>query len=180
MQVTIVVRARRSLVSLNRIVSLLRGRRFAVRSMTLGATEAVGVGHVTLVVDSTLTLPSRIVAYLNKLCEVVTVTEIHQSDGVCRELALIRVGVASVAESICGSSECAVQMIDRMGHAGILQIVAEPEAIERMVQALAPANVIEIVRAGPAAMTRSGVRGLAQAAFRNSTVTLDDDGSRFC
>src|SRR5687768_4127166 len=91
MQSTLIARGLDGLSTLNRIVSLLRGRSFGIVSLTAARTDAPGVAHVTIVVDASRTRPDRVASCLEKLEDVLSVEEIDPAHAVQRELALIKV-----------------------------------------------------------------------------------------
>lgn len=73
MHSTIVVHAADTLLALNRVISLLRGRHFAVTSFATGPDESRGLARITIVVDTATTPAARVVACLEKLQDVKTV-----------------------------------------------------------------------------------------------------------
>src|SRR5262249_12409014 len=85
---TIVVSVDNSLQSVNRLISMLRGRNFQISSITTGRTLAPDVAALTIVVDAQRTPPHRVAVCLEKMEEVRNVCDV--SADVQRELALLK------------------------------------------------------------------------------------------
>jgi len=74
---------------LNRVASLFRRRGFNIDSIAVGHAEQEGVSRMTIVVDSTSATVEQVRKQLDKVCEVIKVSDITQDNTVDRELALV-------------------------------------------------------------------------------------------
>ncbi len=159
MQSTLIARGQDGLATLNRIVSLLRGRSFAIVSLTAGRTDAPGIAHVTIVVDASRTSPDRVVSCLEKLEDVSSVEEVDPAHAVQRELALVKVArtdaTTSRLSSLVGAG--AARIVDSSETTAIVEVVGTPQEVDAAIAAMQDLGVLEVARMGQVAMAR-GVR----------------------
>jgi acetolactate synthase I/III small subunit len=76
---------------LNRVASLFRRRGFNIDSIAVGASEIPDVSRMTIVVDGATTLIEQVRKQLDKVIDVIKVTDITGENTITRELALIKV-----------------------------------------------------------------------------------------
>ena len=139
---------------MNRVVSLLRGRDFAIEWLTVSRSERPDVTRLTMAVDTARTSPQRVSTCLEKLEEVWSVKQVRPSEVVGRELALIKleadaVGGAVVSALLLSSN---ARVIEESGGAAILELVGRPEEIDLAIGSLVPASILEIARGGQLVM----------------------------
>ena len=153
-QVTLVADAEDSLIAINRVISLLRAKHFAVVSVATARTRAHGTVRLTIVVDAERTTPDRVVACLGKLEDVWNVAVFDSANGLCRELALVRMAVPAgepdLPPAVAARND--VRVIHRDGKIVVLEVVAAPQDMDDVIQALDQSAVIDLVRAHPLAM----------------------------
>ena len=142
----------------NRLVSLFRRRGFSIVCFSAGDCEQPGLSRITLVVNGTENDLQQCVRQLDKLIDVVEVEDLKPDSMVSRELALIRVRPADEdAERFTDLvKEFYARTPRREGKEVVVEIAAETADIERMIGALAPFNIVEIVRTGSVAMKAKG------------------------
>ena len=75
--------------ALNRVLGLLRGRALEVYSIAFGESETPGVRRITLVVETTDA--QQTIKQLNRLIEVLEVTDVTNAEYVVRETALVKI-----------------------------------------------------------------------------------------
>lgn len=161
--VTIVADAEDKLITLNRVVSLLRARQFSTVSLGAAQTQTPGVVRLTIVIDSERTRPSRVVACLSKLVDVWNVAERSPDALLCRELALVKVTVAPGGAGLPPElSRGDIRLLHRDDRAMVLEVVAEPKEVDRILRSLESLGIVELVRASrltmePSLPTPSGV-----------------------
>ena len=76
---------------LNRLSSMFRRRGFNISSLAVGKSEDESLSRMTFVVDGNDKVVEQVTKHLNKLIDVIKVSDISQENIVSRELALIRV-----------------------------------------------------------------------------------------
>jgi acetolactate synthase-1/3 small subunit len=140
--------------TLNRLVSLFRRRGFSLASLNAGDCEQPGLSRLTLVVEGDEADLYQCLRQLEKLIDVVEVQDLRPEQAVERELALVRVEPQPEDRPMVHS--VAAQLGARTPRVSESSIVIEtsaaPAEIERLVEALRPYNVTEIVRSGLLAM----------------------------
>jgi acetolactate synthase-1/3 small subunit len=141
---------------LTRVASLFRRRGFNIDSLAVGATEEQGISRMTIVVDGDDGVLQQVEHQLFKLIDVVKVTNLSKVDAVSRELALIKVrcGTLNRREVLDIVEIFRAQVIDVSPATLIIQVVAEEERLNALVDNLKPYGVMEMVRSGRIAMAR--------------------------
>jgi len=84
---------------LNRMVSLFRRRGFNIDSIAVGHSEVPHLSRVTIVVNGSTAMVEQVRKQLDKLVDVVKVSDITGDKITIRELALIKVRAASATRS---------------------------------------------------------------------------------
>jgi len=118
---------------LARVVSLFRRRGYNIASLTVARTHDPGVSRLTVVIDDVTTAPA-----------------------VVHELALIKVG-AEPRERIDVIELCKVfgaRIVDVGSATLTVELTATRDAIDRLIGALEPHGIIDLVRTGAVAMHR--------------------------
>ncbi len=90
-QHTIVVLVQNEAGTINRLVSMFRRRGFSLVCFSAGDCEIPGFSRLTLVVNADDDALGQCLRQLDKLIDVVEVTDLKPAECVARELALIRV-----------------------------------------------------------------------------------------
>ena len=108
---------------LNRMVSLFRRRGFNIESIAVGSSELPHLSRMTIVVGGPADIVEQVRKQLDKVVEVVRVTDITAQSMVARELALIKVkATASTRSEI-------IEIVD-IFRANILDVAADSVVIE--------------------------------------------------
>ena len=76
---------------LSRVAGLFSRRGFNIESLAVGTTERPDISRMTIVVDGDNYIVEQVSKQLNKLVDVIKVTDIDANDSVNRELVLIKV-----------------------------------------------------------------------------------------
>jgi len=136
--------------TINRLVSLFRRRGFSLASFNAGDCEDEGFSRLTLLVNGDNTDVAQCLKQLDKLIDVVECEDLKPDSSVTKELALIRVEPKpDQTEAIeQTASEFLARIVAKTEKATILEISEDPAAIERLVTAMRPYNVTEVVRTG--------------------------------
>ncbi|MCK6580581.1 MAG: acetolactate synthase small subunit [Anaerolineae bacterium] len=145
---------------LNRVASLFRRRNFNVDSLTVGRTHKPHLSRMTIAVDATRGDAFKIHMNLLKLINVVDVANVSHEPHVSRDLALIKVR-ANDAESRNGLTliceRYPARIVDIGPEVAIVEITAQEDQVESLIDELKPIGILELVRTGVVAMGR-GVR----------------------
>ena len=145
---------------LNRMASLFRRRGFNIESIAVGRSETPGQSRMTFVVDGAAATVEQVRKQLDKVIEVVKVSDISGEDIVSRELALIKVRATSQTRSEI------IQIVD-IFRAGIvdvspdsmtIEVTGDEDKISSLLDLLRGFGIREVARTGTIAMTR-GVSG---------------------
>lgn len=145
---------------LNRVASLFRRRNYNVDSLTVGRTHKSHVSRMTIVVDVAKTDVRQIVANLYKLVNVIDVKALTGEPHISRDLALIKVRTDDVDSRNAVTEVCdryPARIVDIGTKYAIVEITAQEDLVENLINDLRPIGIVELVRTGVVAMGR-GVR----------------------
>jgi len=145
--------------TINRLVSMFRRRGISLASFNAGDCEQEGYSRLTLLVDGDESMLHQTVKQLNKLIDVVEVEDVRADHGIHRELALIRVEVGpdrrGLVERIVSEFDGKIPSATECST--FIELTGTPKDIERLITALKPYNVSEVVRTGVVAMRTDSV-----------------------
>ena len=141
---------------LNRVASLFRRRGFNIESLAVGTTEEAGISRMTIVVESENGIVDQVEKQLQKLIDVVEVSDLTNEDTVIRELALIKVAcTASNRREVLDLVEIfRARTVDVSPTSVIIQVVADEHLLDALLENLDPFGVMELTRTGRIAMLR--------------------------
>lgn len=141
---------------LNRVASLFRRRNFNIDSIAVGHSETAGLSRMTIVVDGTSASVEQVRKQLDKLIDVVKVTDITEDSLVARELALVRVESTPTTRSeiIQIVHIFRANIVDVAVDSMIVEVTGDEEKIESLYQLLKGFGIQEIARTGRIAMSR--------------------------
>ena len=140
--------------TINRLVSLFRRRGFSLASFNAGDCENPGYSRLTFIVNGDDTVVSQCLKQLNKLIDVIECEDLHQETSVQRELALIRVEPTQPQrqEVYDVVSEFMARTPSATESTIVVEQVSDAANLERLITALRPYNITEIVRTGTVAI----------------------------
>ncbi len=141
---------------LNRVTSLIRRRNFNIESIAVGHSEQAGLSRMTIVVDGATTAVEQVRKQLDKVIEVVKVTDISEEPIVSRELALIKVHATSATRSeiIQIVAIFRAKIIDVAPSSLIVEVTGDADKIDSLYSLLKRFGVRELSRTGRIALTR--------------------------
>jgi len=143
---------------LNHMSSLLRRRGFNIESIAVGHSELPHLSRMTIVVNGSTSMLEQVRKQLDKVIDVVKVTDITENNMIARELALIKVKATSDTRSEI------MQVVD-IFRANIVDVAADSVTIEAtgdedkinsLLNLLRGFGIKEIARTGCIAMIRGG------------------------
>ena len=144
---------------LNRIASLFRRRGFNIDSIAVGHSEVAHLSRVTIVVNGSNAMVEQVRKQLDKLIDVVRVSDITANDITVRELALIKVKATSAnrSEIIEIADIFRANIVDVASDSLTIEITGDEDKISSMMKLLKGFGIREIARTGRIAMVRGNL-----------------------
>jgi len=147
---------------LNRMASLFRRRGFNIESIAVGHSELPHLSRVTIIVNGSNAMVEQVRKQLDKLIDVVRVTDITGDNITIRELALIKVRATSATRSeiIEIADIFRANIVDVASDSLTIEITGDEDKVDSMLKLLRGFGVREIARTGRIAMVRGSLRSL--------------------
>ena len=146
---------------LTRVASLFRRRGFNIASLAVGKSEQAGLSRMTFVVVGDQYTVDQATKQLDKLIDVVRVSDITNEDLVARELVLIK--VKSTPETRGEIIEMVhlfrANIVDVGTQTLVVEITGEEDKINALINLLEPFGIAETMRTGRVAMVRGQADG---------------------
>jgi acetolactate synthase I/III small subunit len=142
---------------LARIALMFSRRGYNIHSLAVGPTEDEEISRLTIVVGTEAVQLEQIVKQLNKLVQVLKITELGD-DAVERELQLVKVAADPVTRSqIIELADVFRAKIVDVAHDSItIEAAGNPRKLEAMLDLLQPFGIREFVRSGTISLARGG------------------------
>jgi len=141
---------------LTRVAGLFRRRGFNIESLSVGHCEQPGLSRMTIVVKGDDAEVDQVTRQLDKLVNVVNVTDITRRDMVARELALIK--VAARAEDRSEIMQIVdiyrAKIVDVATDSLTVEVTGGEDKIDSLLRLLLPFGITEMARTGRTALTR--------------------------
>ncbi|MCL7411617.1 MAG: acetolactate synthase small subunit [Methanosarcinaceae archaeon] len=146
---------------LARVAGLFSRRGYNIDSLAVGVTEDPTISRMTIVVRGDDHVLEQVTKQLNKLIDVIRVTDLSAEESVERELALIKVTVDANnrSEIIQIADIFRARIIDVAAKSITIEVTGNEDKILGIEQLLRPFGIKEMVRTGKIALTR-GVKGV--------------------
>jgi len=141
---------------LTRVAGLFSRRGFNIESLAVGVTENPDTSRITIVVSGDDNILEQVEKQLNKLIDVIRVSDIPAEDSVSRELALIKVGVDSStrAEVMQIVDIFRAKIVDVGIKSLVVEVTGDESKINAIEQLLRQFGIKEMARTGKIAMNR--------------------------
>ena len=141
---------------LNRISSMFRRRGYNISSLAVGKSESAGMSRMTFVVEGDISTVEMVVKNLQKLVEVIRVSNIGGINDVSRELALVRVkaDVSSRNEIMQIVGIFRAKIVDIAQGSLIVEVTGDEDKVDSLVELLEGFGVQEVMRTGTISMER--------------------------
>jgi len=151
---------------LNRVTSMIRRRNFNIDSITVGHSVNPGFSRMVISVDGATTAVEQVRKQLDKIIEVVKITDISEENIISRELALIK--VESTPETRAEIVRIATDVyranvVDFTPESIIIEISGDEDKVNSLIDLLRGFGVIELARTGRIAITRGKLGPLPKA-----------------
>lgn len=141
---------------LQRVTGLLGRRGFNIDSITVGSTGKQRLSRMIIVTSGDERTMEQVNKQLQKLIDVIEVTDLSSCPMVARELVLIKVKAEPVErpEIVSVVDTFRASIIDIGPGNMIIQAIGEDDKIEAMIKLLQPYGILELARTGTTAMMR--------------------------
>lgn len=143
---------------LSRISGLFSARGFNIDSLSVGETEDPSISRMTIVVRGNTNILEQVEKQLNKLIDIIKVSDFKDTPHVERDLVLVKVksdkGTRSELMQICDIFRA--KIVDVAHESLIVEATGDVNKIEALLNLLRPFGVKEMCRTGIIAMARGG------------------------
>ncbi|QSQ10307.1 Putative acetolactate synthase small subunit [Koleobacter methoxysyntrophicus] len=141
---------------LSRVAGLFSRRGFNIESLAVGVTERPDISRMTIVVEGDDYTVEQVSKQLNKLIDVIKVSDIAPEDSVSRELVLIKVDAdPSVRSEIIQIAEIfRANIVDVSKKSMIIELTGDKNKVNAMEELLRQFGIKELVRTGIIALNR--------------------------
>jgi acetolactate synthase I/III small subunit len=144
---------------LNRVASLFRRRGFNIESIAVGLTEKKGVSRMTIVVSGDTATVEQVRKQLDKVIDIIKLSDITDESRVDRELALIKVKTTpqSRSEIMQIVDIFRANIVDVAAESLTVEVTGDEDKINSLLNLLRDFGIKEVARTGRLAMTRGAV-----------------------
>jgi len=142
---------------LARIAGLFSGRGFNIDTLSVGPTHDETISRMTIVTHGDDAVLEQIDKQLNRLVDVIKVTDLTGSGFVARELMLIKVCTEGNTRNdviqIANIFKAAVVHVEHKSL--VIEVTGTSEKIDAFIDLMRPFGIIELARTGRVALARS-------------------------
>lgn len=142
---------------LARIAGLFSRRGFNIDTLAVGPTEDPEISRVTLTLDGAVHPIDQVTKQLHKLVNVIKIRDMEPGETIAREMALFKVSapVESRAEIMQFTDIFRGKTVDVSRRTMTIEITGSADKIEAFERMVRPHGLIEMVRTGEIAISRS-------------------------
>jgi acetolactate synthase-1/3 small subunit len=157
---------------LNRVASLFRRRGFNIESISVGHSELPHISRMTIVVNGTAMIVEQVRKQLDRVIDVIKVSDITDDNMVARELALIKVRATSSnrSEIIEIVDIFRANIVDVAPGSVTIEVTGDEKKIDSLLSLVRSFGIKELARTGRVGMSRGGT-GLSQLEGRTPKTT---------
>lgn len=139
-----------------RVASLFSRRGYNIDSLAVGVTEDPKISRMTIVVDGDDHVLEQVTKQLNKLIDVIKVSDIGGDEAVERELALIKIAadVSTRTEIIQIADIFRARIVDVAPKSITVEVTGDEAKIQAIEKLLRQFGIKEMVRTGKIALVR--------------------------
>jgi len=140
---------------LARIAGLFSARGYNIASLAVSETLDPTVSYMTIVVEAEdEKILEQIKKQLNKLIDVITVTDFTKKEHVDRELVLVKVNYSAKDKAKLENllNKYMAKVIQHKGNTAIIEAIGEQARIKSLLEALNQFGIKELIRTGRIAM----------------------------
>lgn len=140
---------------LARIAGLFSARGYNIASLAVSETLEPDISYMTIVVEAKdEKVLDQIKKQLNKLIDVITVTDFTKKEHVERELVLLKVAYSARDRAKLENAilKYVAKIVQTKGDTAIIEAVGDQEQIRQLLEALGQFGIKELTRTGKIAM----------------------------
>jgi acetolactate synthase-1/3 small subunit len=137
------------------VAGLFSARGYNIDSLTVSETEDVSVSRMTIVVNAQdERILEQIKKQLNKLIDIVTVTDFTKKEYIERELVFVKIAVENkdTAKLKKMVAKAGGAILEKTENGVIAEVVGDQEHIKGFIDALKSFRILELVRSGRTAI----------------------------
>ena len=146
--------------ALSRVVGLFSARGYNIESLSVAPTDDDSLSRLTLVTRGSEQIIEQILKQLNKLIEVVKVSDLSEHKNIEREMMLIKVE-AKHADAITSIKQITDifrgKIIDLSNRTFTIEVSGEGEKLDAFIVAMRDQIIIEVVRSGCIGIARGNI-----------------------
>ena len=144
---------------LTRVASLFRRRGFNIQSLAVGHSEQPGLSRMTIVVSGGSSVVEQVRKQLDKLINVIRVSDITEEDIITRELSLIKVRATTSTrnEIIQIVDVFRANIVDVASDSLTVEVTGDENKVSSLFELLCSFGIKEMARTGMIALTRGGI-----------------------
>ncbi len=141
---------------LNRMASLFRRRGFNIDSIAVGHSELPNISRMTIVVEGTASVVEQVRKQLDKVSDVVKVSDITSTNLIARELALVKVNAnpATRSEIMQIVDIFRAKIVDVGVDSVTVEVTGDEDKIDSLSSLLRAFGIKELARTGRIALPR--------------------------
>jgi len=145
---------------LSRISGLFSGRGYNIESLSVGESIDPSFSQMTIVTSGDDNIIEQITKQLNKLIDVLKVTDMTEFEHVEREMVLLKVTpiqqkkseVLNLVEIFRG------RIVDSSDATYTIEVTGDEKKIEAFIELMKPIGIKDMIRTGKVAILREGVK----------------------
>ncbi len=142
---------------LQRIASLFARRKFNIESITVGSTDHLEIARMTIVTTGNENVLEQILKQMNKLPNVIKVTDINKEEAVARELCIVKVNAPDEqhkSQIIRYADVFRSNVVDVSQKTISVEIVGDSKKIDAFLSLMRQMGIKEVARTGVTAIQR--------------------------
>ena len=141
--------------ALMRVTGLLSARGYNIESLTVARTLDPELSRMSIVVDIDPSLRAQVIKQMNKLINVLQVSDLSESPAVRRELVLIRVRatIQNRAAILKEAEIFGARAVDSSTEGFVLEATGDSEKLDEFIEVMKSYGEIEVTRSGLVAVS---------------------------
>lgn len=139
---------------LARVVGLISGRGYNIESLNVGPTQDPTVSRMTMQVPGDDRVLEQVTKQLNKLVDVIKVTDLTREQFLNRECILVKVAAQrkNRAQITRMADQAGGKIIAVQDHSLVIQMVGDQDQVADFLDLLGPFKILDVSRSGVVAM----------------------------